>query len=242
MLGLLLATTVQIASAQEPGAMLDDAIATYLGGDPAGARDELRRVLATGPSLPPDIRNRALAYLGDILYSEEGPAAARDVFESLLLEAPDYQMDPFEHPPEVCRYFEELRGAVQPQKPPPLPRDREKWPALVLVPGGTYYFSKGQPVPGAIFGGLQVGGAAVSFATYLTISSAFNTNHAASDFQNVDRLIAVNRVAAGVGWLSYALPIVIETAAWDRRQRTLAVSLSVSPGDGPATVTLAGRF
>ena len=41
----------------------------------------------------------------------------REIFETLLGEAPAYAMDPFEHPPEVCRYFEEVRASLATKGP-----------------------------------------------------------------------------------------------------------------------------
>lgn len=250
MLGMLaLATALLPANAEEvpaapaatepgvalsPRARLDDAIGTYLAGEALLARDKLRAVLALGPELPPDVRLTALAYLGDILYSEEGPASAREIFETLLGEAPAYPMDPFEHPPEVCRYFEEVRVSLR-APTPPTPRDREAYPWLVLAPGGTYYFSKGRVAPGVVFGGLQVAGAVVSIGTFITITDAFEGGVQARDPEYYNRLIAINRTAATVGWLAWTVPVVLESAAFDRRGQVV-VAL------GPRALTVGGSF
>lgn len=237
MLGTAALAFVLSARAQDldPEARLAGAIRLYLAGDPAAARTELQGVLAVGPALDPTLRRKAMAYLGDILYAEQGPEASRSTFESLLAESPDFVMDPFEHPPEVCAYFEDLRRRTV-TIAPPTPPTAEKWPWQVMLPGGAYYFTEGRPLPGVVFGTLQLAGLGVSVVTYVQLRDDYREELGRGELDDFNRLVAINRAAAAVGWVSYVLPLAIETTSWTQRRARVAVTVS------PSTVTFTGSF
>ena len=155
----------------DAAAMVDAAVAEYLAGRPAEARARLQGVLAIGPDLPPAVRRRALAYLGDILYSEEGPTASKSVFDALLREDPTFRLDPFEHPADVCRYVDQLRDPVRlPVEPPPVtPRPPPRYPVALLMPGGVPYFRDGRTGAGVAVASVQAVTLAGSFVTYALV-------------------------------------------------------------------------
>ncbi|MDP2311621.1 MAG: tetratricopeptide repeat protein [Pseudomonadota bacterium] len=226
---------------------LSHAIQQYLAGDAAAARAELQVLLAQGPSLAPEVRREALLWLGDLLYAEGGPDAARNVFESLLGEAPDYPIDRFAHSPEVVAFFEGLRATVvakPPPRPPELDPEPTPWPWTVLLPGGVGYFIDKKPLAGAIVGGLQVAGFTVSVATYLELRDSYPGDYpnpaqfpeehpeALDTFRTLE---TVNRVSVAAAALAYLVPIPIETGVWAGRRR---VTMYV----GPTSVAFSGRF
>ena len=248
MLAAALALIVNVAWAEDeaPHAALTHAVQRYLDGDAPGARQELQALLAEGPALAPETRREALLWLGDLLYAEGGPRAARNVFETLLAEAPDYPIDPVAHAPEVTAYFEEVRRSlaapaadplVDPPAPPAAP---PPYPWRAAVPFGIGYFLDKKPVPGAVVGSLQVVGLAVSTALYVDLSNRAPADGTVPDGSDAfvaafDRDKWINRSFAAAGVLAYLTPVVVETTAWGREQRlTMAV--------GPSTVTFSGQF
>ena len=215
MFGAALAELVAVASADDDAgrAALAQAVQRYLSGDAAGARAELQALLAAGQELDPATRRDALFWLGDLLYAEAGqggPVAARNIFEALLAEAPDYTVDAFAHPPEVVAYFESLRAELSrpAPEPPELPRPAHPWPWQVLIPGGVGYFLDGRPVAGALVGGLQAVGLGVSIGTYAELTSTYRSydgrfpQDKEEDYQRFKRLEIVNRSFATMGVLA----------------------------------------
>ena len=242
---------VDPSPAEAPAARLASSVARYLEGDVAAARTDLQALLATGPSLPPEIRREALAYLGDILYSEQGAEASRSVFEALLREAPDYRLDPYAHPAAVCAWVEQVARDLQaravvvvpPVLPPPPTR---RFAYDVLLPGGFHALRTGKPVLGASLAVVQTASAVVSIATRAAIEDAFATQDlrltgeqdvAQPEASATERLIWINRAAATAGWLAWGVPVAVELARWSSgSDATAAVRLA------PGGVSVAGTF
>jgi hypothetical protein len=217
---------------EQDRAEVDAAIQQYLEGDPGGARNRLEQLLGRGPELEAGIRQDALAWLGDILYSEDGERAARTIFMALLAENPSYQLDAFQHPPEVVAYFESLRPP--PVVTQPLPELRP-FPSMILAPGGMYYYLNGRPIAGATLTILQLGSLAGSAALYFELKSLPAEVKTEADVQRAQTLRALNWSLAGVGWLSLTVPILVESSRWGVEQRA-QVSM------GPGGVVLSGSF
>ncbi|MDP2310021.1 MAG: hypothetical protein Q8P18_28645 [Pseudomonadota bacterium] len=245
-----LAVMVEVAWAEDDGsrAGLGHAIQQYLAGNAPVARTELQALLARGPSLAPEVRREALLWLGDLLYAEGGANAARNVFETLLGEDPEYPIDRFAHSPEVVAFYESLRSAAAP--PPLLPSaldlEPTPWPWTVLLPAGVGYFIDEKPVAGAIVGGIQAAGFGVSLVTYVQLrerlpaSGQFPEEHP-ERLAEFNDLLLINRLSVSAAALAYLLPIPIESGLWGAR-RDAEKRARVTMYVGPNTVTFAGRF
>ncbi len=218
---VLLASVLARATAAEADARarLQDATTRYLQGAPAEARVLLQAVLAEGPDLPADVRQEALATLGDILFSEQGPEASRGVFLALLREAPAYRLDPFVHPPAVCAQLELIRAdlasaSVPPPATPTAPPPPFPWTAL--LPGGANAFGSGRRVEGATIALVQAAGLVASVWSKAAIETAFVEQP--DDKDSVARTIWLNRASATAAWLAWGVPLAIETVAWRERR------------------------
>jgi len=189
------ATTVMAGDAPEaPGLPeertaaeeLDAAIGDYLNGDWEASRLALIR-LARDPRLTdnPALRRRVRIYLGEVLYVMGDRDTSWETFVSVVLEDPEYQMDPFVHPPDVVTFFESARdyaqrflpdGGEEPPPPPPPPL----LPPLpwALLPG-RLQFHNDQPVLGYV----AIGSVALATSTAFGIGSYIR---AQDDFPNVN--------------------------------------------------------
>lgn len=228
------------AAPTDPARALQDAVGRYQAGDTQSARETLQELLARGPSLPTQVKEETLAWLGDMLLGEQGPAAAHSAFEALLTENPDFIMDPFEHPPEVVLAFESVRAELRARAPlvpaPRVPPPTTKYPASVLIPGGVHYFQTGRPIVGVAYGGLQIAGTAVSVATGISLAGLQDASTDDTEAQRrFRRLRAVNNTAAVVAWVAWTTPVFVETVRWGQT-RGVQVSLA------PTGVQVAARF
>ena len=109
-----------------PERQLQEAKRRYFSGDSPGALDLLVdlqvRWLQDTSSLPPQIADEALIYLGEVYLMSGDVRRCRDAWRPLLEADPDRPiLSPFTHPPEVGREFELLRARVRNEIPAPLP-------------------------------------------------------------------------------------------------------------------------
>jgi hypothetical protein len=235
-------TPVPPPTAEQARQRLQEAVQHYLDGDATGARQMLSVLLGFGPDLEVNVRKEALVWLADILYSEEGEKAARNALEALLSEDPDYTLDSFAHPPELSRFFEQMKAeraavANPPPPPPPAPKLRP-FPLLVFLPGGVYYYVNGQPWVGVTLSTLQVASVAGSAALFVQLSE-LPAEVEPTDEDQVSKargLRALNWSIATAGWLSLAVPILVETGRWGTERARVSV------GTDGKQILVAGRF
>jgi hypothetical protein len=99
------------------------------------------------------------------------------------------------------------------------------------------YFERGRPLPGAIIGGVQLAGTAVSVVTGVELMRTRRTI-SESDLEGqarYRRLSTWNVLTGSLAWAAYATPVVVETIRWGART---PVSLRVGPGG----LAVAGTF
>lgn len=229
-IGAILIAATHEASAQEPRQRLDDALRLYAQGDTASARAALQNIIGEGTTLPADVRQASLAYLGDILYSEEGREAARPFFSALLAESPDYVMDPFEHPEPVCEFFETLRAErTVPSNPPVATAPRERAPWMTLVPGGVYWFGTGKVATGIAVAATQAGFLTANLLLFTDRrdNPGFSEEDTDAEAAWEAGRLAQNLTAAGF-YMSLLLPPAIEFSRWSAE--TPRASLAIGPG------------
>ncbi len=200
-----------------PEQRLADALRVYTEGDVATARQELQALLAMGPSLPAAVRRDTLAYLGDIWYSEQGPSAAEPFFRALLDEAPDYVMDPVEHPAEVARYVDSLRPPPRPLDVvviPPLVVKPRPFPWLALVPGGVSYFADGRVGAGLAVAGTQSALLVVNLVLFQEIQAIDGVVRGSDDVEAWSRLELATDLTAAAFYISVVVPPLVEVSQW----------------------------
>lgn len=228
------------APAASPREGLDAARRAYSEGDAAAAREQLQALLTLGNALPADVRRETLAFLGDILFSEQGPSAAEPFFRALLDEAPDYVMDPLAHPEDVVRYFESLRPPPRPLDvvviKPPAPPPRGPFPWLSLVPGGAYYFVRGDVGAGLAVAGTQTALLVTNLVLYQQIRAIDGVTPDSPAEQEWRNLELATNLSAGALYISLLVPPVVEIGRWGAAGPKAQVAV------GPGSVRVSGTF
>lgn len=196
-----------------PQDRLGAGITAYLSGDLPAARDVFLLLVADAglQESHPEVRRDAQVFLGSLDYNRGDREAARTTFLSILLEDPDYELDPFDHPPELLAFYDSVRVQAQAMRPvvvataPPRPRLN---PLLLVVPGGLQLYNE---QPG--YGLVVLGGVAALAAT----SGALNLRLRAMDqdsqeagvqvFDEADKLLAEQLKTANnvAGWGTLAV-------------------------------------
>jgi len=148
---------------------LELAVRAYQSGQYEEARTSLA-LLVNDPGVSDvALRQQARIYLGEILYVQGQEDAAFKVFESVLIEAPDFRIDPFRHPPDVCGFFEVVRASIHATDtlPPPRPTQSLKgtWTGF-----GAWQRTHGQPVLGNLLLTGQVVLGLTSAATFAILA------------------------------------------------------------------------
>jgi hypothetical protein len=146
-------------------ARLEQAVAEYQSGRWDAAQLALT-VLISDPSVTQSVQQEARIYLGEVVYTRGDEEGARKIFEQVLAIDPDFQVDPFRHPPEILTQFEIARSSVSPfPRPEPF---RAKF-AETLVPAGWYQLRYGRPAKGTTFLIAQTGLTAVSLTMWISL-------------------------------------------------------------------------
>lgn len=174
---------------------------------------------------PPRIRDPSLMVearrlLGVSLHVQGDVRGAREEFAQLLLLDPSHRLDPFFIPPRVIATFEEVRKQLEPSLGlPARPGDRTVFverphPAVVLLPLGLPQFALEEPVPGFIYGALQLLGLGLNVAAFFRGQALGEQSSGSSE---LDTWLAVQYGGAALLGLSYGASVIHGQVLLDRR-------------------------
>lgn len=213
----------------------------------------LLSALLSEPSTPDDQRQQALIYLAEVFLAQGNEASARESFEAALGLNPSLQLDPFEHPPDVCAFFEVVRStwsAPADEAPPPLappPARVSPW-----LPLGIPQISQGRPGPGTVLAVSQ--GLSCGLSAGMFVWLAFDRRYTVDPTEpgTTDRTVwslstlrtrrAVQWTASATCQAAYAVGVV-DAALAQRRDRTSADGqAAIELHIGPTALTLSSRF
>ncbi len=136
---------------------LDHAVSTYQRGDLEAARGLLVAIVLDTEVLPDQVRQEARIYLGELLFTQGEREEARTFFEQAIRQDPNYRIDPFVHPPEICEFFDYVRALTPVQgkepidQPPPPPPPPKVMPYSVWSPVARYHFENGRRARGYVY-------------------------------------------------------------------------------------------
>ena len=128
---------------------LDEAVLNYQTNKHGLAMQQLA-ILSIDPNIDSSVRQDARVYLGEILYVQGDTEGAKQLFEQVLTDEPNYQIDRFRHPPDVCGHFEYVRTYIVPIVTPP-PLVIRPMPAAGYAPFAAYQFKYTTPKRWPIF-------------------------------------------------------------------------------------------
>ena len=167
--------------APDPKARLEEAVRLYQTGHHSEAKSILTSLVNDPHLIDQSLRQRARVYLGEVLYLQQNKEEARRLFEAVLIQDPDYVIDPFAHPPDVCGFFETIRAYIRPvpslDPPPTSTGPTGRAPLTTYTGFGVYQFQSGRPALGAVMAGSQAALGALSLATFygLTRNNTWET-------------------------------------------------------------------
>ena len=99
-----------------PDERLNEAVRIYQTGAPKNAQILLANIVNDPSYEDEPLRQRARVFLGEVLYLQQSEEEARRIFETVLTLEPNYIIDPFQHPPDVCGFFETIRAYIRPNE------------------------------------------------------------------------------------------------------------------------------
>ncbi len=207
------APTTVIPEEQTPEDRLAQAIQAYLSGELETARRGFLSLVADTrlEQSHPTVRREAQVYLGSLDYNLGDRDAARSTFLSILLEEPEFALDPFAHPPELIAFFDSVRVQAQvmrPVPPPPAEPAPRLNPLLFVVPGGLQLYNQQRAYGLGVLGGvagLALATGAINLRLRAMDQDANSTGiqvYTEADKQLAERLKTVNNVT---GWSTVAL-------------------------------------
>ena len=149
---------------------IDEAVRLYQTGRSQEAQAELAKIVNDSTPMSEDLRQKARLYLGEVLYLQGNKEEARRLFEAILERDSSFIIDPFQHPPDVCGFFETIRAYMRPSIEPkanqvptgPIPR----MPASAYYGFGIYQMQHGNRRLGTVMAIGQTAMAALSIATF----------------------------------------------------------------------------
>jgi len=218
--------------AKSPATRLEEAVSIYQTGKIHEAQGLLASLANDETYSDPELRQRVRVYLGEVLYRQQDQEAARRVFELVLTADPDFRIDPFRHPPDVCGFFETIRAYIRPSESqsnirgpiPPLPM-------IGYMGFGIYQLRHNRPGLGAIMlAGQSVAGvlSAIEFAGLLE-DRGYNID-VEGDEASVLRRRAIQWSASGVFYGIWAWSVLDAGKHW---RATVAVRPQRQGGETP---------
>lgn len=129
--------------------------------------------LANEPSIPLSLKQEARVYIAELHYVKGNKSRAQAFFEQIVMADPEYQIDRFKHPPDVCGLFDFVKTYQQPNIPDRQPalNTPQPFPLSGYGPFGIYQL-RHQPLPkGVVLSGLQIASVATSVTTYIQLNN-----------------------------------------------------------------------
>ena len=212
---------------------LEQAVAEYQSGRWDAAQVALTRLMSDSTVSQP-VQQEALVYLGEVMYARGDDEGARKIFEQVLSIDPDFQVDPFRHPPEILAQFEIARSSVSPFPKPEAFRTKF---GATLVPFGGYQLGHGKPVRGATLLMTQAATLAVSVTMFVALypeeARTYEVGTEKEDRVKIQRGVQVATGAAFWGSVIYG---VLDAQHLWRTERADAAS------GMPIGLTISGRL
>ena len=212
---------------------LEQAVAEYQSGRWDAAQIALTLLMSDATVSQP-VQQEARVYLGEVLYFRGDDEGARKIFEQVVSIDPDFQVDPFRHPPEILAQFEIARSSVAPFPRPPAFDTKF---GATFIPFGGYHLSHGKPVRGATLLVTQAATLAVSVTMFVALfPEEARTYTVGSEKEERVKLQRGVQVATAAGFWGSVIYGVLDAQHLWRTERADAAS------GVPIGLTISGRL
>jgi hypothetical protein len=166
------------------------------------------------------------------------------MFERILTEDPRYRIDPFEHPPDVCAFFETIQAYIQPKQPPPPTPDSSSppLPSVAYVGFGIYQLTHNRRRMGTAMLATQTIAGVLSAATFSTLLDG--RSFPAGEGERVETLRSVQWASTSVFWGTWAWSVIDAGRHWKATAVPIPAGSAIPGGLVPAGLQLrvSGRF
>ena len=240
LLHALLAQSYAQESTLDYEALLDEAVRFYHTGDRASAMQKFLS-LSYNLDAPEPLRHEASVYIGEIVFVQGDKDSARRIFEDLLRDNPNYRIDQFRHPPEVCIFFDFVKGYMKiPEPPKPDLNPPKRSPIISYAPFGLYHLQYGERWKGYTYLGTQTITAASSLGLLLYLNS--NNTYEEGDEEKKNMLENLMWTQRTSTLLFYGLWILSGVEAQSHWQLNLAITPSEGPSSMDTYIGIQGAF
>jgi hypothetical protein len=227
-----------------PAGRLIVAVRAYQASRPSEAQALLAGLVNDTSYADVTLRQTARTYLGEVLFRQGDQDAARRMFERILTEDPRYRIDPFEHPPDVCAFFETIRAYIQPKQPPPPTPDSSSppLPSVAYVGFGIYQLTHNRRRMGTAMLATQTIAGVLSAATFSTLLDG--RSFPAGEGERVETLRSVQWASTSVFWGTWAWSVIDAGRHWKATAVPIPAGSAIPGGLVPAGLQLrvSGRF
>lgn len=196
----------------------------------SGDKDSALKIfveLAGEESIPPSLRQESRVYIAEIYYVAGNKALAQEYFEQIIKSDPDYQIDRFRHPPDVCGLFDFVKTYQLPKKEPMqnLTTQPRPFPISGYSPFGFYHLQNKNTYRGFIYAGLQVGMLTTSITTYAMLTNDHTYIRGDTNkLSELDRRLLIQRTATFAFYSLWGISLFDAQRHWN-------LHLSVIPSD-----------
>lgn len=201
---------------------LNEGVGLYQSGKRA---DAMQRFLSLSmlPEVPNDIRQESIVYIAEILYIQGDKESAKRFFEQLLMDDPNYQIDRFRHPPDVCGYFDFVKSYTKQLAPKEKSAEEvQTFPVIGYFPIGTYFWLEKDSRLSKRFLHTGLQGGFLLTSSILYASLLINHEYLESDTQEkevLERRLAWQRITTVAFYALWGINIIDAQRSWQIAQQ-----------------------
>ena len=201
---------------------LNEGVGLYQSGKRA---DAMQRFLSLSmlPEVPNDIRQESIVYIAEILYIQGDKESAKRFFEQLLMDDPNYQIDRFRHPPDVCGYFDFVKSYTKQLAPKEKSSEEvQSFPVIGYFPIGTYFWLEKDSRLSKRFLHTGLQGGFLLTSSILYASLLINHEYLESDMQEkevLERRLAWQRITTVAFYALWGINIIDAQRSWQIAQQ-----------------------
>ena len=173
---------------------------------------------------------QANVYIGEIMYMQGDKESAQRLFEQVLKINPNYRIDRFRHPPDVCTFFDFVKSYVNiPTPPVPVEKKNTTIPLVSYMPYGLYQVQYEKSWKGYTYLTAQTLTSATSIGLLIYLNG--NNSYTAGDTEKkaaLEQLILLQRTSTILFYGIWAISAIDAHSHWNLQLKRAATDDSVS--------------